>query len=121
MNWLADENIPIASIRLLQQAGIGVMAVGECCQGCDDEQVIDIAHKENRGLLTFDSDFGELIFRRNLPCPPAVVYNRFVPQSPEEPATAILNLLESIESIEGHFIVLDRDSFRRRKLPARKP
>lgn len=117
MIWLADENIPLTSIRILREVGIDVASVRERCPGRRDEDVLQAAHDEQRGLLTFDRDFGELIFRRRLSCPPAVVYVRFIPRTPQEPAEVILALLDSDQAVEGHFVVLDRDSFRRRKLP----
>ncbi len=117
MIWLADENIPLTSIRMLREAGMDVASIGESSPGRSDEDVLQAARDARRGLLTFDRDFGELIFRRRLPSPPAVVYVRFIPRTPQEPAAAMLALLDSAQAVEGHFIVLDRDSFRRRKLP----
>ena len=117
MIWLADENIPLTSIRILREAGIDVASVRERCPGRRDEDVLRAAHDERSGLLTFDRDFGELIFRRRLSRPPAVIYMRFIPRTPQEPAEVMLALLGSGQAIAGHFVVLDRDSFRRRKLP----
>ena len=101
----------------MREVGIDIAAVRERCPGPSDEDVLRAAHNDKRGLLTFDRDFGELIFRRRLSCPPAVVYIRFVPRTPAEPAEAILALLNSDQAVEGYFVVLYRDSFRRRKLP----
>ena len=117
MIWLADENIPLTSIRMLREAGIDIASVRERCPGPRDEDVLQAASDEHRSLPTFDRDFGELIFRRRLSCPPAVIYMRFIPRTPQEPAQAMLALLGGHQAVEGHFVVLDRDSFRRRKLP----
>ena len=35
--------------------------------GLPDEQVLDIARREQRILIANDKDFGDLAFRRNLP------------------------------------------------------
>ncbi|MCF6237175.1 MAG: hypothetical protein L3J70_12530 [Gammaproteobacteria bacterium] len=67
-------------------------------------------------MLTFDRDFGDLIYQQQLPCPPAVVYLRFIPVTPGEPAQVVLAMLDSLKTLEGQFIVLDRDSFRKRAL-----
>jgi len=115
--WLADENIPLTSIRILREAGIDVVSVRERGRGQTDANVLQAAHDEHRGLLTFDRGFGELIFRRRFSSPPAVIYIRFTPRTPQEPAEAILALLGSDQAVNGHFVVLDRGSFRRRKLP----
>lgn len=42
--------------------------------GLPDEQVLAIAHRERRILVANDKDFGELVFRRNLPPAGVVVF-----------------------------------------------
>lgn len=86
-------------------------------QSAPDDEVLELAQQRNRGLLTFDRDFGELIYRESLSCPPAVVYMRFTPSAPEEPAQLLLEVLARSGMVEGYFVVLDRDNLRRRKLP----
>ncbi|MEJ7812482.1 MAG: hypothetical protein WKG32_18875, partial [Gemmatimonadaceae bacterium] len=63
---------------------------------------------------------GELIFRAGEPSPPGVIYCRFAPRSPEEPAR-LLAALATEPGVEfaGHFTVMDRDRVRRRRLPPR--
>lgn len=116
MKWLADENIPLTSVRLLRQAGLDVVSIGESQPGLADHDVLELAHREGLVLLTFDRDFGELIYLQRHPCPPAVVYLRFIPVTPGEPAQVVLAMLDSLKTLEGQFIVLDRDSFRKRAL-----
>jgi len=48
-------------------------------------------------ILTFDRDYGELIYRHRLPVPPGVVYFRYDPLSPEEPAEHLLTLLAVVD------------------------
>jgi len=117
LKWLADENIPLTSIALLRQAGLDVSSIREIQPGLADHAVLGMARGEGRGVLTFDRDFGELVFQQQQPCPPAVVYLRFAPISPEEPAQIVLAMLESVGMLDGQFIVLDRESYRKRALP----
>ena len=119
MIWLADENIPVGSILRLRNAELDLASIRETRPGLSDAEVLQYAYSEQRGLLTFDRDFGELLFVRSFPCPPAVVYFRFVPLYPEEPAEVFLTLLGSAELLEGAFVVLDRDGLRKRRLPER--
>lgn len=116
MKWLADENIPLQTINLLRNKNIDVTAVQQVGAGMSDPRVLQLSVAEQRALLTFDRDFGELIFRRHLPSPPAVVYLRFVPTTPSEPAEVLLHLLGKA-NLEGCLIVLDRDGYRKRSLP----
>lgn len=74
MRLLANENIPLATIRLLREQGHDVAAVLEDASGTTDEEVLRRAHEESRILLTFDRDYGELIYVRRLPCPSGLIY-----------------------------------------------
>lgn len=69
-------------------------------------------------VLTFDRDYGELIYRvvRSSP-PPGVVYFRLDPLTPEEPARQLLVLLgQKAISLEGKFTVLERGRVRQRPI-----
>ncbi len=79
MRFLANENFPRASIRRLREAGYDVEAVQEKEPGAKDPAVLDYAARENLVLLTFDRDYGELIYRRHLPSPRGVLYLRLIP------------------------------------------
>ena len=116
--FLADENVPRASILLLRQYGLDIRSIGEDAPGTPDARVLEEARKEGRVLLTFDRDFGELIYRRGLEAPPAVVYLRLVPATPDEPATIVRNLLDHAEiRIQGRLTVVTREGVRQRPLP----
>ena len=117
MRLLANENIPLTAIRKLRELGYDVLAIREQNAGSPDRDVLELAHNERRILITFDSDYGELIYVRRLPCPAAVVYLRFTPSSPEETAERLAQLFSASDALEGCFIVLDREGYRRRALP----
>jgi predicted nuclease of predicted toxin-antitoxin system len=118
MRFLANENFPLASVKALRNAGYDVASVIEIMPGAKDESVLEYAHQESQIILTFDRDYGELIYRYQLPMPAGVIYLRFVPQTPEEPSEFILRLLiEQIVSLEGRFTVAGRDRIRQRPLP----
>ena len=118
MRLLANENIPSPVIVSLRGIGHDVHAIAERTPGATDEQVLKIASTEQRVIMTFDRDYGELVYLRGLPVPPAIVFLRFVPRSPSE-ASLILRTLFSNheESVLGHFVVVSRDRYRRRPLP----
>lgn len=105
---LANENLPAPSIQRLRAAGIEVAAVREDSPGIDDVSVLARAVAEQRWLLTFDMDYGELIFRRGLAPPPALVLYRLQRFGVEDAALRLLALLDSAEARSGgYFIVLD--------------
>jgi len=118
MRFLADEDVPLASIRRLRAAGYDVASIIEDSPGTKDESILARAHAEQRVILTFDRDYGELIYRRRLPVPVGVAYFRFAPATPKEPAELFLDLLQRRRiALEGQFTVIGRGWLRQRPLP----
>jgi predicted nuclease of predicted toxin-antitoxin system len=115
---LADENVPAASIARLRSEGLDVASAAESGPGADDATVLDQARAEKRILLTFDRDFGELIYRQGHPPPPALVYFRFSPATAEEPAVVFQGIVARREIVlEGRLTVVTREQIRQRPLP----
>jgi predicted nuclease of predicted toxin-antitoxin system len=112
----ADENFPLPALRVLRTAGWDVYSIAEERPGISDDEVAALCAEQQRILLTFDKDFGELIFRRGLPAGAGVVLFRIAPDSPEEAAEAALALVESQPDIRGSFCVVTRDRIRVRPL-----
>lgn len=117
MRFLADENFPRASIVRLRAENHDVLAAAEDFAGQSDESVLARASKEQRVLLTFDRDYGNLIFRARLTPPAGVIYLRFEPQFPQEPAEVVLALLSSSIRILGRYAVVEPPRIRLRDMP----
>lgn len=118
MRFLANENFPTASVRRLRAAGHDVVAAIETDPGAKDPVVLSLAARERRVLLTFDRDYGELIYRRGLPAPLGVIHLRFAPAYPEQAADVVLGLGNVAGLIlEGHYTVIDPERIRQRPLP----
>lgn len=115
---LANENWPRPALLALRGAGLDVGAVAELCPAASDAEVLQRAAAEGRWLLTFDRDYGELVFARAEPPPLAIVYLRQGPFAPEWPARATLDLLPQAGWVSGHLVVVSGRSVRRRALPA---
>ena len=64
MRLLADENIPLPSVDALRAAGHDVVSMTQEAPGTPDLEVLRRAQAEQRLLLTFDRDFGELVYAR---------------------------------------------------------
>jgi len=64
MKFLADESCAGPVIRALRDAGHDVTAIVEVAQGAPDDEVMALALRESRILITEDSDFGELVYAR---------------------------------------------------------
>lgn len=77
MKLLANESFPISSVVALHRANHDVRSLTEESPGATDERVLAPARDENRILVTFDRDYGELIFGRGLPAPPGLTLSAF--------------------------------------------
>lgn len=118
---VADENINTATIRALRASGRRVVSIADEQPGAPDAAVLARAVELDAILVTFDRDYGALIFRDGLPAPHAVVYLRSIPSSPEEVARVVLDLLDGVIAgeIGRQFVVWTTEGTRKRKLPGR--
>jgi predicted nuclease of predicted toxin-antitoxin system len=60
MRFLANENFPGTAVTALIAAGHDVMWVRNAAPGMSDPDVLAWAARDERTILTFDKDFGEL-------------------------------------------------------------
>ena len=115
--FLANENIPLKSIKILREKGYDVKAIIEKFPGISDKEVLKIAKNENRIILTFDRDYGKLLFKKKELVPAGIVYFRFTPKYPEECAEVLLKILKNQDiHLKGMFTVVERIKVRQKKL-----
>ncbi|MEA5472398.1 DUF5615 family PIN-like protein [Spirulina sp. 06S082] len=117
MQFLADENFPRISINHLRGLGYDVASCSEDAPQAADEEVLARAIREERFLLTFDRDYGELIYRLGFPSPIGVIYFRDRPQNPAESAERLCNTIDRGIDFTGMFTVLELEKVRQRPLP----
>jgi len=115
---LVNENFPAPAARSLRAAGFDVLAVAEDMPGATDRVVLEHARELGRWLITFDRDYGELVFLHELPPPLAIIFIRQEPIPPDAPAEWLKNLLSDPELESGYFITLGSRTIRRRALPS---
>jgi len=114
---LLDENFPAPAARRLAASGVDVLAIRDACPGWLDEAVLALAVAEQRWIITFDRDYGDLVFKMNFPPPPAIVLLREPHYRPAEPADWVLSLLAQPEIYLGRFVVFTREKVRVRAMP----
>ena len=113
---LANENFPYKSIFYLRDKGYDVLSIGIDNPSIKDSEIMDIAIKEERIILTFDRDYGELIFRHNYKPEKGVIYLRLVEYEPQEPGIIIEELLSTIEiDLSRALTVIDKNGIRQKK------
>jgi predicted nuclease of predicted toxin-antitoxin system len=111
LKFLADENISNKVVNALKSRGIDIISIKEVTSGIDDVTVLENAYQQNRVVITFDADFGELVFRRRLQTR-GVILLKFIPKSHEQIIETILNILETGATLEGTFIIAQEEKMR---------
>jgi len=116
MKFLANENIPLASNQYLEKKGYDIIHVGVVNSSITDEEVMKLAIMENRVIITFDRDYGNLVFRDGYQ-PPGVIYLRLQDYPPIYPGEFVHALIESdTYMFEGQFTVASENHIRQRKI-----
>lgn len=114
--FLANENFPRQSIILLKNAGFGVLSVAEQFPGIADSEVLALACREGMVILTFDRDYGELLFKYRQSKPDGVIYFRTGLEHPEQAGRILLGHLNNSLEINGYFTVVGIHGVRQRPL-----
>jgi predicted nuclease of predicted toxin-antitoxin system len=114
--FLADENVPADAVDGLRAAGHDVLWVATGFAGLADQAVLTKAVEDQRVLLTFDSDFGELVFRGRHPACGVVLF-RTGPAVVGVLVTLVLTVIGSRDDWAGYFSVVKGSRLRRVQLP----
>ena len=64
---IADESVDFRIVIRLRNIGLTVYSIAEEVPSITDKSVLSIAFEKNALLITEDKDFGELVFRLQLP------------------------------------------------------
>ena len=113
---VADECVEYEIVELLRQEGIPVLSIMESYSGIKDATVLKIAVDQSALLLTEDKDFGELVFRLQLPHHGILLVRFSNGFDPDIKAQSVLKTItEKFEEIDNRFSVLDEHRLRIRK------
>ena len=116
VRWLADECVAAPLVRFLRATGHDVLYVAEAAAGLSDADVITLASREIRLLLTEDKDFGDLVFRRERVVA-GVVLMRINSEKPALKAARLAAAIERYgEGLFGRYTVIEEGRFRSRRL-----
>jgi predicted nuclease of predicted toxin-antitoxin system len=106
MRFLADENLDFAVVRALRGAGHDVHALVEETSQTIDSEVIALAARERRILLTEDKDFGWLTFVAG-DGGDGVILVRFPTSARQQLGPSVLDLVATHgDVLRGSFTVL---------------
>lgn len=82
LKLLLDENIGVKVAKFLRGKNYDVKSAIEDFQGVSDKEILEIAVKDKRVIVTLDTDFCNLVFRDSLPCR-GIILLRLRDESPE--------------------------------------
>ena len=112
MRFIVDECTGPSVAAWLREEGHDVFSVYDSARGSDDVMILNMALRENRVLITNDRDFGEMIFRLNMPhC--GIVFLRLA----DNRSSSKIHILEKLlaghqDIIEGNFITITEKKIR---------
>jgi len=110
--YLANENFPAEIVHHLRRRGDDVLYAAEEMVGASDIELLRKALADDRIVLTFDRDFGELVFRHRQPAASGIVLFRLRQQPPDATLGFLRALLDSNPSLRGMFTVSSPGQFR---------
>lgn len=116
MRFLANENIPGAAVAALQAAGHDIVWIRIAAPGMSDRDVLAWAMREQRILLTFDKDFGELARGSGLPITCGIVLFRILVPKSGDAGRRLAELIAARDDWIGHFSVIEPGRVRMRPL-----
>lgn len=117
MLFLANENFPGAAVEAIRADGHDVSLIATVAPAASDPDVLALAMAEDRILLTFDKDFGELAWRSGLPARCGVVLFRLPMPPPSLVGVRLAARIAERFDWAGHFSVIEASRIRMRALP----
>jgi predicted nuclease of predicted toxin-antitoxin system len=117
MKLLANENLPLIVVVALRDAGHDVLWARTDMAGKADDVLLIRAQDEERIVVTFDKDFGELAFRWGLPAECGVILFRLRTQSPEHVRERVVAAMAERADWTGQFFLIEESRTRVRPLP----
>lgn len=117
MRFLADESCDFAVVRAPRTAGHDVISVAEIIPRAEDPDVLKLAVRQKRILLTEDKDFGQLVYARGLSTI-GVIFLRFPTSARKEISKDVVKLVrEQDEHLVGCFVVVQPGRIRISRRP----
>ena len=119
MQFLADAGISPKTIDFLRQIGHDAIHVRELAlQRAPDREIADRARRENRVILTFDLDFGEILALGVHDRPSVVIFRLSDETAPSvnQKLSAVLSQVEAALD-SGALVLIEDARYRVRKLP----
>ena len=116
MRFLLDVHIAKSIATALEAEGHDVVRAALDYATWSDADLLALAVRDERIIVTQDSDFSDLIYAFGMPPPPAIIYIRCEPESQPSMAGRVIDTLAS-NRLNRHMAVIRPSSSRYRPLP----
>ena len=120
MKLLIDNALSPVFASKLREARHDVLHVRDKgMQAAPDEEIFDLAVREDRVVVSADTDFGTLLALRKTAKPSVVIFRRTSGRRPELQAALLLKYLPEVEESleEGSVVIIEESRLRVRALP----
>jgi predicted nuclease of predicted toxin-antitoxin system len=116
VRFLADENIPRKVVDRISEKGYDVLWIKKIAPKSSDDCILSMAEASGRIILTFDRDFGQLVYEKKLLTTQGIIYFRLDGLSPSQMAEAVIDVLGSDTIFSGYFTVVTKTKVRQTRL-----
>jgi len=119
MKFIADIHISTQTVKSLTDKGYKIKRVTEFLKpNAKDEEILDLALREDSAIITQDLDFSALLVKRGVNKPSVITLrvNMAKPANITEILEKVLPQIES-EINKGSIIIVEEERIRIRKLP----
>lgn len=119
MKFLADMGVSMTTVDALRQIGEEAIHLREeGLQRLPDSDILEKAKREQRVVLTFDLDFGDLLAAGGGGTPSVVLF-RLRNQTPDSVTPRLISVLKAcrVDLERGAIVIVEDDRYRLRRLP----
>ena len=112
MKFLIDSNLGRKFTNLIKKTGYEAAFINDILKNASDEDILILAERENRIVITADKDFGELIFKLRISST-GVILLRTLTTDAERRFDMVK---DTLDKAKGKFIIVKEGQIRVRDL-----
>lgn len=117
IKFLVDESVEFRIVLFLRNLGFDVVSISEETPSISDPEVLDLAYRQKRVLITNDKGFGGLIFKEKQKSS-GIIFIRLPRASVDEKLVRLTKILQpKHKDLSKVFTTISQEQTRSRLLP----